>query len=512
VTPIAIAGAVLIFFVVQQSRRVLPSLLRLGAVTIPAALLTGYFIIPFVLYKGYINVSPYLQSWKYDSYGAKAILSWLFKGELLDYGRLPVMTVLMAIGICWALISCSEAGISAVVLFFVSLLVYFGRSTWGQLADLLPLHQGLLFHRFSGAVDLAAILLVGLGGEWIWGRIIRLQTQWAPAFAAGTITLLMLPALHERYIYYSANAQWMRGVQRSLNADHDAAEIIATLKTLPPGRTYTGLPTNWGNSMRWGDLRFYDLLTFNQIPAVSPPYQSLSLNSDLIWHFNDNNAADYSLFNVRYVVAPAKLRLTRFFTPIKKTSAYTLYQVPGSGYEQFVRISAWRAANSQRSLFDQNLSWMLSADPAADRFIRWSYLGADRGPGLNPWDLRGTVINEKVTPGRIDAVVRTPNAATLVFKMTYHPDWHVEIDGKERPAFMVSPSFIGVTVPPGMHVVSAIYKSNRLKDGLLIVSAAILILTLGCGFTLTTRIEAIIHDRIILSSSDDGSHVARNRV
>ena len=504
-TFVLVLAVILTFLIVQWPQRVLPSVLRLAVVAFPAAAITAYFIVPFLLYTGYLNASPYLQSWKYDSYGANTILSWLLTGEFFDHGRLPVMTILLVLGIAWALTNQIDTAILAVVIFFVWLMIYFGRPSWGQLTKLFPLHEGLLFHRFSSAVDIGAILLIGLGGEWIWRQCERLKSRfvpsdeekinWAPLVGTGIILILMLPALHERYVYYSSNDQWMRETRRSLEADHDAAEIIATLKTLPPGRTYAGLRTNWGNSMKWGDIHFYDLLTFNQIPAVSPPYGSMSLNSDLIWHFNDNNAAHYSLFNVKYAVAPAQLRLTSFFAPIKKTSRYTLYRVAGGGYEQFVHISDWRIADSQLDLFDQNRSWMLSVDPAASRFIRWSYLGMDRGPAPNPWDLRGSIINENVKPGRIDAVVRTPNPATLVFKMTYHPDWHVEIDGREQSAFMVSPSFIGVTIPPGAHVVSAIYESNRLKNALLMVVAFTLLITLAYGPAFSTRVEAFVRRR-----------------
>jgi hypothetical protein len=469
-TFVAILAVLLIVFTVQQPHRVLPSLLPLAAVAIPVALITAYFTIPFLLYKGYLSASPYLQRWKYDSYGAQTILSWMLHGDLFDHSRLPVMTLLVVVGIASALSSRSQPAILAVVMFLFWLMVYFGRPTWGRLADLLPLHQGLLFHRFSAGVDLGAILLVGLGGDWLWSQCLRLGAQWGQALAIGIIILLMLPALHERYIYYSTNQQWMLIAENALDSDTDAKEIIDTLKTLPPGRTYAGLKTDWGNSIGWGDLRFFDLLTFYQIPAVSPPYQSLSLNSDLIWHFHDSNAADYSLFNVMYVVAPARLRLTSFFTPIRKTIRYTLYRVPGGGYAQFVQIAQWKIADSQQNLFTQNRAWMSSNDPAAASFIRWSYLGQDRGPGLNPWNLRGTITNEQVSPGRLDLIAHTQYAATLIFKMTYHPDWHVLIDLHEHPTFMVSPSFIGVTVPAGNHVVSVVYRSNRLKDGLLIVT------------------------------------------
>ncbi len=482
-------GVLLLVAAVQMPNRIVPGIFRLAAIAVPAMLVTAYFTVPFLIYKAYLSASPYLQRWKYDSYGANEILGWLLKGDLFDHGRFPVMTILLVIGIVWAISKRTESAWLALVLFFGSLLVYFGRPTWGKLADLFPLHDGLLLHRFSAGVDLGAILLIGLGGEWIWRQCAKLPAKWSPAIATLSILILMVPALHERYVYYSSNAQMMHETSSALAADHDAAAIIATLKSLPPARAYAGLRTNWGNDMKWGSLRFSDLLTFNQIPAVSPPYQSLSLNSDLIWRFNDNEAADYKLFNIRYVIAPSNLKLTTFFAPIKKTPRYTLYQVESGGYAQFAHIADWKTADSQRSLFDQNLAWMFSADPAASRFIRWSYLGTDPGPGLNPWDLDGTVINENVKPGQIDEIVRARHDSTLVFKMTYHPDWHLEIDGREHPGFMVSPSFIGVTVPAGTHVVSANYESNRLKDVLLILAPIIIILTLLFGASLSARLE-----------------------
>ena len=46
----------------------------------------------------YLAASPYLQPWKYDSFGAETILGWLFSGDLLDHGRLPVLSGLLAVG------------------------------------------------------------------------------------------------------------------------------------------------------------------------------------------------------------------------------------------------------------------------------------------------------------------------------------------------------------------------------------------------------------------------------
>jgi hypothetical protein len=66
-------------------------------------------------------------------------------------------------------------------------------------------------------------------------------------------------------------------------------------------------------------------------------------------------------------------------------------------------------------------------------------------------------------------VTECAGASTLVFKTTYHPNWRVFIDGREATRFMVSPSMIGMDVPPGTHVVRAEYHSAISRTVLLIV-------------------------------------------
>ncbi|HXW83359.1 MAG TPA: hypothetical protein VEJ86_03070, partial [Candidatus Binataceae bacterium] len=47
----------------------------------------------------------------------------------------------------------------------------------------------------------------------------------------------------------------------------------------------------------------------------------------------------------------------------------------------------------------------------------------------------------------------------------------VTVDGQPQPTFMVSPSFIGVEVPVGVHQVRAEYRSSTLKKVLLGIGA-----------------------------------------
>ena len=73
---------------------------------------------------------------------------------------------------------------------------------------------------------------------------------------------------------------------------------------------------------------------------------------------------------------------------------------------------------------------------------------------------------ERVQPSRLDLLVGCPDASTLVLKVTYHPNWQVEIDGVAARPFMVSPSYLGVFVPAGDHFVTAEYRATPMKTPL----------------------------------------------
>jgi hypothetical protein len=459
-----------------------PRITRLAVIAALAAVITSYFWLPFLLFKAYLSASPYLQRWKYDSFGASEILTWLVNGDLLDYGRLPVLTVLLALGVASALFARTRPARLALLLFLVWLALYFGRPTWGRLADLLPMHEGLLLHRFIGGVHLGAILLVGLGGEWLWQQFPALPDRWRAVTTGLVLLVLMAPALRERHEFYTFNTQWIDRTRKALEVDGDARAILTALQQMPPGRTYAGLRANWGKDLQFGDLRFTDLLTFHRIPAVSPPYQGLSLNADLIWHFDDRNPAHYSVFNARYVIAPRNLPMPAFLRPTQETRRYTLYRTDTRGYGDFIAVADLKTIASQSSLLALNRGWLSSPDPAAARFIRYDYpSGADSSqraaaeaasasPGRAcPGD--GVISEERVLSGQLSLRVECPEASTVVLKVTYHPNWRVTIDGQEASTFMVSPSFIGLNVPAGPHHIRAQYRSPIYKTALFLLGA-----------------------------------------
>jgi hypothetical protein len=456
-------------------------LVRLAFVGALILVISSYFWLPFLRNLPYLNASVYLQGWKYDSFGPKAILDWLVTGQLLDNGRLPILTALLAIGVVAAVLTRTRPARVALVLFTVWLLLYFGRVPWGFVTDRLPAHDLLWYHRFIGGVHLGSILLIGLGGEFLYLKAsqIRAIPDRIRLFLAGAATIaLLLLVLAPQWGFYDLNRQWMERSQAAIESDHDAATMIHAVQSLPAGRTFAGLRTDWGDSMREGDLHFADLLTFNDIPAVSPPYNSLSLNSDLMWHFDYLNQSQYDLFNVRYVIAPAGQTMPDFLHPILKTSRYTLYAKDTSGYAEFIGTSGSQGVSQQSALFYLNRSWFMSPAPGALSFIHWLYPAPDSfpsGPATLPCPGGGSIRYERALPDEYDFLVDCPQASQLVIKATYHPNWKVTVDGIPWDSHMLSPSLIGVDLLAGEHHIDATYTPPAYPTFLMLLGGGVLI-------------------------------------
>jgi hypothetical protein len=475
-----VAVSIVVLLLVGLTRANLAQrLVRLAVIGIPAALITSYMTVPFLSSLQYDNVTPYLQSYKYDSYGAETILGWLVGGQLWDAGRLPVLTALFAVGVIAALVARRRVAIVALAIFAVFLLLYFGKPTLGPLIDLLPLHASLLFHRFIGGVDIGAIILMGVGGAVLWAAIAGAGTG-RRVLLAGLVGLVVLaPVLQERLTFYGFNTQLIERSQAAIAADADATTILTTLKTLPAGRVYAGLPATYAPALHDADVPFYDRLLFEGIDAVPPPSESLSLNSDYIWDFNDHNPGQFDLYNIRYVVAPTNQAVADFMKPIKATPTYTLYEVPTSGYAEYVTISSWEPIPSQTALFARNRPWVNSSAPAAKSFVAYDYPSTATTPTGGPeagCPDGGRILFQAKTDDSFTFTVACPAAAPLVIKTTYHPNWQVQVDGQPVSTFMVSPSLIGLNVPAGTHTVTAQYQQTPIKTPLLILGALVLLL------------------------------------
>lgn len=450
-----------------------------GAVT---AVVTSYLWFSFLRDQAYFGHSPYEAEWHFDSFGAPTILRWLATGELFDHGRLPLFTILGAVGLAGLLIARSRQGLLASALFGVWLVLYFGRDVWGPVVANLPQGNHILFHRFISPMQIGALFLMGLGAEWLWRAGSRLPGRTGGVAATAVIGLLLVPAIVERQSFYADNEIWMTQTALAVDTDADAGEIVATLRTLPPGRVYAGLAANWGQRMAFGDLQFYRYLVHEGFWMVGPPLGTINVNSDLQFHFNELDPGHYDLFNARYVVAPRQLPMPEHLTPITTTGRYTLYEAATTGYAGFAASVEPRSAATQLDLFIANRDWLFGGGPAAKQFIRWDYPASavpTEPTTSSSCATTGYIYGEQVKPGQLDELTNCAEPSTVVLKVTYHPNWQVTVDGEPQEAFMVSPSYVGVEVPAGLHHVRAVYRTSPVRTVLFLAGLITLVSALA---------------------------------
>ena len=77
-------------------------------------------------------------------------------------------------------------------------------------------------------------------------------------------------------------------------------------------------------------------------------------------------------------------------------------------------------------------------------------------------------------PGRFNLVVACPADSTLIIKTTFHPNWHVTVDGVEVPTSWCRRRTSAISMPAGTHQVEAVYQATPVKTPLFIAGVGML--------------------------------------
>ena len=112
---------------------------RIALVALVSVILSAFQLLPVWLDRAILNHSRWEESFKWDSFGAATVLKALFTGELLDHGRLPVLSLLALAGAVLVMahiyrtrrLPAREGFVLIAAVLWT--LVFFGRKTWGPL-------------------------------------------------------------------------------------------------------------------------------------------------------------------------------------------------------------------------------------------------------------------------------------------------------------------------------------------------------------------------------------------
>jgi hypothetical protein len=242
-------------------------------------------------------------------------------------------------------------------------------------------------------------------------------------------------------------------------ADHTEGaqldRLLAVIKRFGGGRTYAGMPSNWGQAFTVGALPVFKYLESRDVEEVGYTLRTASLMTDPEYYFDERNPSDYRLFGIRYLIVPAgsgppvpaRLEL--------RAGSYALWTLPG-GVVQAGTVVGGLAAD--RTGIGTRSIPVLNAQLAQDGdYLRVAYGESGvREPSLpqSPPSVPAGAVStasDELSRGLVTAIVRMRRAGVVVLSASFDPGWTATVDGRRSRTEMVAPALVGITVPAGTH-------------------------------------------------------------
>ena len=454
------------------SGRPLVARLQRAAVLLGASLLaSAWVIVPLVEQRKWAAVNEPLQSsGLVNGYGARLVLDWLVSGQMLDHGRLPVVTVFAALGfgLAWLAWSSDADARALLAALAVCLLLAFGRTTFGSFTEVIPGSADLFFRRFMMGVQLAALLLAGRGAAWLVTGCVRLLegrvSRWPPGLFPAAILVAAVAVLAPAWLQlgaYDRHDDAAIAAQRRADDTEgaDVDRLVAVIERGGGGRTYAGMPSNWGQDFTVGTVPVFKYLESRDVDEVGYTLRTASLMADPEYFFDDRDPSDYRLFGIRYLILPARDQPPVPAQLAMRAGPCWLWTIDGAGYVQAGWIAGESSAN--RTNVGARSVQLLRSGLAADGAYLGVRYGVDDGgegrlPTVQSQSLAGTVSAERadLDDGEAAATVRMRRPGVVVLSASYDPGWTATVNGRRQPIRMVAPALVAVDVPAGTdHVV-----------------------------------------------------------
>ena len=477
----------------------------------------SYWIIPILLNNQYHIISFWDPIWKFDSYGWYEVVRQYVNGEIFDWQRLPVITVLVTIGFFALLLSNTRFIFSYI--FALIMLFYFGRSTWGGLIDFIPGMKDFHLHRFIVGVHIASLFLLPPAFEFIFEKVnkfysiltgkltmikgIRKVTPLlAPLSSLIIISVLIYFTADQTVKYNALNHRWIGEANSAYNYDEKQfLDLLDSIRNIQKGRVYAGRPGNWGHDFRLGSSQIYMLLSVYGFDLTQFLPETWSMMSENDQNFDERVASDYDLLNITHIISPNNPGFAGNVKFDKKFGPFELYRAKTSGWfdvvesPMFVKSDktdflnlvylwhrGWPRTWKMHPLISVEKNPVIPPDmkrqikmvdevtfeEAGIRkniFADFPFIFPDSTPS-------GKIKSEKVSRQTYSAGVEVPGSCRscyIMFKMSYHPNWQVTLDGQKVQKFAVFPMYVAVKASPGTHRIEVTHKPNTLKVILIVL-------------------------------------------
>ncbi len=468
--------------------------LTLVLLYLATALSASALLLPALLESPLLSRSIWENPIYWDSHGTSPILEALVGGKLLDGGGFPAITLALGLGLAFGLVAAFRrtplAGLPRdatrflLAGFTLALLLFFGRHALGGiLATILPFSSNLPFHRFICIVQLFGVFLGALGLTALTRTLVHHLSRvplLPPMLATLTVVAILAPGLIH-HVEHSAQRREMRTslIARTRQEWPDVEQAMTRIEAIRRargGRAYAGASWNWGRNYTAGGIAMHLRWATHDIPAISYMFHTMGRMSDVETAFDDSRRDHWDLFDMRAMMVDSQNRLPPFATIEGRFGRHTVASVDSEGPLGLVRTRYFVDTQEMapKARYDFAKAFVDSNWHAFDEFPRVGWQQGDKPRhGETAWknpssfpplhDIRpvdGTieVLSEK--DDAIEARIRLREPATLLLRKTFHPAWEARVNGTEADTVMLAPSFLGVRLEAGEHVVALTYRGS----------------------------------------------------
>ena len=459
-------------------------LARLGLVGAGAVVLSLGFLAPFMRDLDAVSDAVLEPRSVTASVGALAVLKGLFCGDVLDGGVPGPWTLALLATVALTLwqvarrVDVDRRLVALGAAIVASLLLLFGRETWGDWVDSVPMFGRFMDKRYLLGVQLLAPWFVGLG---CW-QLALLGYRRTPRYAAAVAAALLLSAVTLQVRAIGADFR-IAGEHRPLlhGFEQALAPIISEAAARPFEPVALGSP-----SPEPAGVDALELLQYRGVPVSGTPSHHFAYVGEFTKYWSAWVAGSADLrdrpvqdADLRAAAASRLLSLDAGGAPLggdRGIPVWTVRDVAPSpehvGDTMLVR-SDLLYSSTTRTLDGFSIAWfysgahMVRQHPtievgryAAEYDDEYSRVArsADRDPTLLdglPGAADGTLgtihevgRGEGPFDRRIEVTSADPSA-WLLAGIAWHPGWRAVVDGQDWPVRMLCPGFLGVHLPEG---------------------------------------------------------------
>ncbi len=329
----------------------------LGAFAISAML-----IVPTLLGGDYISGYFKLDEEHHLGMGLIKAVEYFFIGNILDYKRLPVLTLLTIGGIFigaykWSTLYNKKEQVPTSALFIalnlgMAFFLIAGAKTFTFL-QYTPLYNNLPFLRLLGHLHFFCLPVIGFTLVFLWDKSRQLfdenqQNRISTKTAVAGLGFLLIGIIGSFLGYKQVQIIQKRAKTYNVKKDTAFEEAITYLKALPDGRV---------NPIGIGGHKQY-LPTIDANKPIARFYAAgnrANLGQFYLHKFNNQNPDHYQLFGYPYLLTRTKKVFSNFGDPVFQNQGYKIYKTGAStDYFDIVQSNTVVHTHNQaaRHLFD----------------------------------------------------------------------------------------------------------------------------------------------------------------